>query len=119
MVGRSVRGNLSSVNRSMGVMFSTEMQAIARVRRNQELVASEIEGKTVLLSIERGKYYGFEEVGTRIWQLMEQAVSISEICAVLEQEFEVDPDTCRNDVYAFLDMLRTEDLIAVENESAG
>jgi hypothetical protein len=50
-------------------------------------------------------------VGSRIWELLADPLTTSEICARLVAEFEVDTDTCETDVVEFVGQLLESDLI--------
>lgn len=76
-----------------------------RYLRHPDLVSADMDGETVMMSLERGEYFGIGGVGTRIWDLLAQPVSIDEICRIIGDEYEVDAATCRRDVAAFLEQL--------------
>ena len=73
----------------------------SRLVRLPGLVASEMDGDLVMMSIQHGKYFGISGVGTRVWELIEQPVSVGQIVAVICQEFDISESTCRNDMLAF------------------
>ncbi len=99
-------------------MKESEKLALAStVERNPELISSEMDGETVMMSIENGKYYGIDKIGTRIWELLENSHEISELCVVLLEEFEVDRKQCESDVLTFLNDLLKENIITVKNEN--
>lgn len=66
-----------------------------------------------MMSIEKGDYYGANELGTRIWTLMEQPQSVGALCDGLMQQFEVDETTCQREVLAFMEQLRKNALLQV------
>lgn len=70
--------------------------------RNPDLIATDMDGDTVMMSIEHGKYYGVSGVGTRIWELLEKPTTPSQIIISICKEFEVDETTCRADVERFI-----------------
>lgn len=84
------------------------------VRQRGGLLAQPVEDMTLMANTERGKYFGFEAVGTRIWALMAEPTTVADICAVMMDEFEVDRATCERDVLEFLEQLRAEGMIEVE-----
>lgn len=90
------------------------IQLQSTVKRSPEPVSSEIDDELVILSIERGRYYGTELVGQRIWQLLAAPIRVDSLCDTLMAEFEVERDICEQEVLAFLDQLRREGLIEVE-----
>lgn len=83
----------------------------APVSRSADQVSTVIDGETVLLSVEAGKYFAMTEVGTRIWELLEQPRSPSTILETLLAEFDVDEETCRTDLLAFLGQLDEQGLL--------
>jgi hypothetical protein len=38
----------------------------------EEIVASDIDGETVMMSIENGKYYGLDDIGCRVRSYLEK-----------------------------------------------
>ena len=73
-----------------------------RFERNPDLIWTDVDGETVMLSIERGEYFGLGGIGGHIWQLLAEPVTVDEICQSVVAEFDVDADTCRADVSALL-----------------
>jgi len=86
----------------------------AAVARAPGLMSSDLDGETVLMSVERLKYYGLEATAERIWKLIEHPRRASEICAALLAEYEVDRARCEPQVQAFLEELRREGLVQVD-----
>lgn len=53
----------------------------------------------VLLSTEQEVYYGLNEVGARVWELMGEARTVGDICEDLRADYpNVDADTLERDV---------------------
>ncbi len=89
------------------------------VVRSSEPVDAEVDGSVVMMSLERGKYYGLDAVATRIWQLLATPSTVTALCGALCEEFDVDPETCERDVLTFLERLAGEGLIEIQSGSAG
>ena len=53
------------------------------------------------------------EVGSRIWELIEGNTPIVNIIETLTNEYDVDEETCENTVMEFLGRLKNADLIKV------
>jgi hypothetical protein len=85
----------------------------AVIVRGDGQVSTVVDDKAVLMSVDNGKYYHMEEVGTRIWNLIESPVSVNALCRSVMEEFEVDGPTCEADVLALLSKLLEYDLIQV------
>ncbi len=77
------------------------------------MVSGNMDGEVVMLSIQRGEYFGLDKIGSRIWELIENPHSIEEIKAILLEEYEVEEDTCKKDLIEFLEDLQIKGLIIV------
>ena len=70
--------------------------------RHPDLVAAEMDGDLVMMSVEQGEYYGVGGVGPRVWELLEEPVSIDGITATISSEFDVEEGRCREDMAQFI-----------------
>ncbi|HEX2516503.1 MAG TPA: PqqD family protein, partial [Chloroflexota bacterium] len=64
------------------------------------VVAAELDDESVLLDVSSGLYYGLDEVGSRIWTLLNEALDLETIVSRLTDEYEAAPDELRRDVVA-------------------
>jgi hypothetical protein len=72
-----------------------------------DTVFRELGGEGVLLDLESGVYFGLDETGARLWQLLQAHGSLRQVCDAMLQEFEVEPARLQDDVLAFVgDLLR-------------
>jgi hypothetical protein len=85
----------------------------ATVVRNPGQLSADIDGEAVVLSIDAGRYYDLNRVGTRIWALVEQPISVAALIDVLVREFEVERKVCEEDVLVFLRQLHTGGLVQI------
>ena len=88
------------------------------VVRSDEPLSSELDGETVLLNVDTGAYHGLDEIGTRIWTLIEQPTKVSALCVTLREEFDVEPEPCESQVLAFLEQLKEAELLLVTEASS-
>jgi hypothetical protein len=86
------------------------------VKQADNLVSCELDGETALMNLENGEYYGFDFIGSRIWALIEEDHSVFELCALLSEEFEVEPSQLELHVLTFLEELAQNNLVMVVNE---
>jgi hypothetical protein len=89
-----------------------------RVRRIDNVLDADIGDETVVMDIEKGRYFGFNETGTRIWSLLAQPIVISDLCDQLAAEFEVPREHCEPEVFDFLASLLTRGLLQVMTDEA-
>jgi hypothetical protein len=81
------------------------------VERKDGLIQTEVDGELVALHIENGTCYGFNLTATRIWALIESPKRLSELERELTEEYDVDPQTCREELREMLEELRSDGLI--------
>lgn len=87
------------------------------VTATNEQVSSEVSGEAAILHLKSGRYYGLNEVGNRIWQLIQTPQPVSVICESVVAEYEVEPAQCEQDVLKILQELQAEGLVHVRNET--
>jgi len=51
-----------------------------------------------MMDMEKGKYFSLNPVATRIWDLLENPLSLDELCGLLMEEYEVEAEQCRTEV---------------------
>lgn len=79
-----------------------------------EVVVCDLDGEMALLHMKRGVYHGLNEVGSRIWQLLEHPQSVAAIRDAILQEYNVDPAQCERDVIVVLQQMQNAELIEVK-----
>ena len=87
---------------------TAELDLATVLSRSTEVLGAEIDGEAVMMSIEKGEYYGLDATGTAIWEFLEKPRSVGEICRVMHERYDVEPDVCRQDVTGNSD--RSEEL---------
>jgi hypothetical protein len=84
----------------------------------KDQVSSDLAGEAVILNLKSGKYYGLDEVGSRIWNLIQEPRTLNDIRNVILEEYEVEPEHCERDLLILLQELAAEGLIEVRDETA-
>jgi hypothetical protein len=77
----------------------------------EEVLFQEVSGETVLLDLESESYFGLDEIGTRVWVLLNEGKSVGQMVDVLLEEYEVDRATLEGDVDELLGELIEAGLI--------
>jgi len=85
----------------------------ATVARDPAPISADLDGEVVVLSVDKGKYYSLNEVGSRIWALMERPISVASLIEILMGEFEVERTLCQGEVLAFLGELHRDGLVQI------
>ncbi len=80
---------------------------------SSDVLSQEVNGETVLLDLEGESYFGLNEVGTRIWQLLLAKVSLAEALETLTDEYDVGREQLEADLTELLAKLMKAKLIRV------
>lgn len=85
----------------------------------QNQIASKLSSEAIILNLNSGIYYGLNEVGARIWDLVaEQPYSVDQLRSHLLEEYDVSPEVCEKDLTAILLELKNAELIEVSDGTA-
>ena len=84
------------------------------VRQIDDIVARDIDDEKVMMSVAKGEYFSLDPVGSRVWELIEKPVKVSDLIDVLLVRYEADRETCERDVLTFLEELRDDGILWVE-----
>lgn len=77
----------------------------------ETVFAQEVDGEMVLLDMESENYFGLDEVGTAIWQAMQEKETLKEVFEVLLEQYEVEEEMLEEDLKAFVKKLQESGLI--------
>lgn len=88
-----------------------------RVTLSPEVLFRELDGEAVMLDLETERYYGLDEVGTRIWQLFAEHQDTETVVAQMLAEYEVEEEQLRQDLAALLGELAEAGLVRFEDEN--
>ncbi len=98
-------------------ILTSENSLNAIFKRTKDSLSTEIEGETVILNMETGKYCGLNEVGTVIWNELEKKSRFEVLKSRILKEFEVSEEDCTNHLITFLKEMAVNNLIEVSVES--
>jgi hypothetical protein len=78
------------------------LQGAAQVVASDSVLSAPLGGEVVLLEPEAGVYYSLNEVGARVWEIIQEPVTVDVLCRRIHEEFDVDRDECQRDVRLLL-----------------
>jgi hypothetical protein len=85
-----------------------------RLSRNPEMLSTELDQETVLMSIDAGAYYGLEGTARSIWDELQTPLTFAALVDRLVAEYQVTPEACAADLERFLARMEQEGLLRVE-----
>ena len=88
------------------------LELTTRVKRNPDMIAADMKGETVMMSISTGKYHSVNSVGSRIWELLASPSDANQLIESLVSEYDVSKEVCTKEVIEFIEtMLKSEVLL--------
>lgn len=87
-----------------------------KVILSPEVLFRELDGEAVMLDLETERYYGLDEVGTRIWELFAEHGETEVVIAQMLAEYEVEEEQLRRDLAQLLSELAEAGLVQFEEE---
>ena len=82
-----------------------------------EVISQEVSGETVLLDLESENYFGLDEVGTRIWQLIKETNDLAAIYQTLLTEYDVSEERLQQDLDTLLSEITKLGLATLEQRT--
>ncbi len=80
---------------------------------SKEVLSQEVDEESVLLDMKSESYFGLDEVGTRIWQLLKNGSDLQNVFEILLAEYEVGEDELKKDLQEHIAQLVDAGLISL------
>lgn len=78
-----------------------------------DVVAREVGGEVMLLDLASGTYFGLDEVGARIWKVLdEEGGTLADACDAVAAEYDVSREELERDVLDLAEKLIENGLLA-------
>lgn len=74
----------------------------------------DLDGEAIILNTESGKYYGLDEVGTRMWNLLAEHGQIEPAYRAMLAEYDVTEERLRQDLLNLVDELASHGLVQID-----
>lgn len=92
-----------------------EIPFSSRVAVGADTLVNRLGDESVLLNLKSESYYGLNESGTRMWQLLVESASVGDAYAALLGEFDVEPDVLERDIRSFVASLVEQHLVEIRD----
>jgi hypothetical protein len=84
-----------------------------KVKVPEDVLISGLQEESVILNLNSERYFGLNEVGTRIFSALTTSASIEAAFELLVEEYDVDPKLLRQDLLSLVDKLLEQGLVEV------
>ena len=88
-----------------------------KIEISSEVLTQEVGGETVILDLKSESYFGLDEVGTRIWQLLQEQEGVKTITATMLNEYDVEKEQLEKDIQNLLTQLDDAGIITLNSNS--
>ena len=85
--------------------------------RSSDQVSTDLGKEVFILGLGSSEYYSLEEVGARIWEIIQEPKTVKEILDSILNDYAVEPEICGSDLLAVLQEMADEGLIEIKNET--
>ena len=85
------------------------------ISATREQVSCALGDEAAILNLKNTVYYGLNPVGARVWNLLQQPMTIGQLRDALVDEYDVDVVRCESDLLELLEKMRGEGLIQVRS----
>jgi hypothetical protein len=92
----------------------TEFDESTEVVAAEDCLSTTLDGESVILHMDAGEYYGFNEVATCIWDRIQEPRTIKAICEYVTTEYDVSFERGRADTEALVAELDEKGLVEIE-----
>jgi Coenzyme PQQ synthesis protein D (PqqD) len=91
-----------------------------RVKVPDDVLISTLQSESVILNLNSERYFGLDEVGTRILSVLSTSNSIQAAYDILLDEYQVEADVLRKDITSLIEQLAEQGVVEItRNETAG
>lgn len=80
-----------------------------------EVLISNLQDESVILNLNSERYFGLDNVGTRMLSVLSASNSIETAYQRLLAEYDVDPQALRQDLSSLIENLLQQGLVAIEH----
>jgi Coenzyme PQQ synthesis protein D (PqqD) len=81
------------------------------ISRSPSVLTAKVQDEIVMMSIDRGSYFGLDAIGSDIWMRIEPPCSFGALIDGLAADYEADRATIATDVRVLLDRMAAQDVV--------
>ena len=86
-----------------------------RVIVSDEVLISNLQDESVILNLDSERYFGLDDVGTRMLTVLSSSSSIESAYETLRNEYDVDGQVLRQDLIVLVENLLQQELITIQH----
>lgn len=88
------------------------MKPDTKLHRTRDVVATDMNGETVMMHIDKGTYFALTGSGGQVWAALEEPATLTEVVGFIEREYDVsDVDDLQGVIGEFVGKLVEQGLV--------
>lgn len=96
----------------------TGLDSSTTITSTDAVISTTIGDEVVLLNEHTGEYQGLGGIGPSVWELLDEPMTVAEVLATVEDEYDDLPDEWATEVRSFIEALHRANLVEVVDTSA-
>ena len=92
------------------ILMLTEL---TRISRNSTVLTAQVDTEIVMMSIEHGRYFGLDNIGSDIWKRIDPPCSFGDLVDGLAADYNADRAIIALDVRQLLDQMLEQNIITL------
>ena len=88
------------------------------VEATESQISQNLKGEEVVLHLDSGQYYGLNEIGTLVWNMVQTPKTVNEIKKGIFEKYEITEEVCEQDLLKLLQELMENDLIEIGDDAS-
>lgn len=95
-----------------------QLELTHKVSPAREVLIQNLADEAVLLNLQSEEYFGLDEIGTRMFAVLQASDSIDRAYCQLLEEYDVEPDVLKADLFDFIQKLVERGLVTVTSPAS-
>ena len=83
------------------------------IKRCDEQMTADLGGELAILNTRTGTYFGLNQVGSHVWDLLKETRTLKEIRDSILDEYAVEPSQCEQDLLRLITELAQHELVEI------
>ncbi len=83
------------------------------IARSASIITAEVQGEVVMMSVEKGRYFGLDDIGSDIWRRLETPRTFGALIDALAADYRAERDVIAEDVRKLLAEMAARGVVTV------
>ncbi len=84
-----------------------------KISISESVLVQQLEDESVLLNLDSEQYFGLDDIGTSMWEVINETESVEKAYEQLLTIYEVEPEQLHQDLYNLIEKLIAHELVKV------